>query len=254
MKIISLRQMMPVMCVMSFVLLVACSSRASEQDIDSTMKNIKWYGFGSFRIDFEGTVLYVDPNTRMMPVKERDADFILITHGHEDNYIEESVKELSNDKTKVILPSQMAALAKKINPEYTQIEGMASGDILELGDIEVQAVPAYNTDTADAAPVTHSITYGWLGYVLTMNKVKVYITGGTSIIPEMEDVRCDIILGDFYLGADDPKGLAEAARRTNARMIVPAYLYPAGALYDEFDVLLGALPKGIRMTVMPLSR
>jgi len=218
------------------------------------MKRIKWYGFGAFRIESPDAVIYIDPNIRTMPVFKADADIILITHGHEDNHSEEAVQRLANDKTRIIMPAQMADLIKKVNPEYTMIEGMAPGDVKKASGMEIEAVPAYNTGFGDAALVDHLISYGWLGYVLKFDKVNIYITGGTSLIPEMNDVRCDILIGDFFLGGDDPAGLVEVARRTRASMVIPAYLYPAGAVFDEFDVLRGALPPDVRMTVLPVPR
>ena len=235
-------------------LICSCASRATTHDVDEMMKRIKWFGFGSFRIEMPDAVIYIDPNVRMTPISKPDADIILITHGHEDNHSEDAVKRLANEKTRIIMPSQMADLIKKVNPEYTMIEGMSAGDVKKAAGIEIEAVPAYNTGFGDAALVEHLISYGWLGYVLKFGKVKMYFTGGTSLIPEMSDVRCDILVGDFFLGGDDPAGLAEVARRTRASMVIPAYLYPAGAVFDEFDVLRGALPPDVRMAVLPVPK
>lgn len=236
------------------VLMCACTSRATTHDVDEMMKHITWYGFGAFRIESPDAVIYIDPNIRTTPVSKPDADIILITHGHEDNHSEEAVQRLANDKTRIIMPSQMADLIKKVNPEYTMIEGMAPGDVKKVSGIGIEAVPAYNTGFGDAALVDHLISYGWLGYVLKFDKVTIYITGGTSLIPEMNDARCDILIGDFFLGSDDPTGLAEVARRTRASMVIPAYLYPAGAVFDEFEMLRGALPPDVRMTVLPVLK
>lgn len=242
-----------VMMILS-ITVTSCTSRATTHDVDEMMKHIKWYGFGAFRIESPDTVIYIDPNIRTTPITKPDADIILITHGHEDNHSEEAVMRLANEKTRIIIPSQMADLLKKVNPGYTMIEGMSAGDVKKISGVRIEAVPAYNTKFGDAALVEHLISYGWLGYVLKFDKVTIYITGGTSLIPEMNDVRCDILIGDFFLGEDDPAGLAEVARRTRASMVIPAYLYPAGAVFDEFDVLRGALPPDVRMTVIPLSK
>lgn len=254
MKILESRLRSLFMMVIIVTVVPSCASRVTTHDVDEMMKRIKWFGFGSFRIETPDAVIYIDPNVRMTPMSKADADIILITHGHEDNHSEDAVRMLANEKTRIIMPSQMADLIKKVNPEYTMIEGMSAGDVKEAEGMTIEAVPAYNTGFGDAALVDHLISYGWLGYVLKFDKVKIYFTGGTSLIPEMNDVRCDILIGDFFLGEDDPAGLAEVARRTRASMVIPAYLYPAGAVFDEFDVLRGALPPDVRMTVIPLSK
>ena len=56
----------------------------------------------SIRIESDGKVIYFDP----FKINEEvhDADCIFITHDHYDHYDEESINNIKNDNTKIIVP------------------------------------------------------------------------------------------------------------------------------------------------------
>lgn len=55
------------------------------------------------------------------------------------------------------------------------------GQEINLGDIKINTVPAYNVDKH-----FHPKDEGWVGFVIKMNHIVIYHSGDTDIIPEMQ--------------------------------------------------------------------
>jgi L-ascorbate metabolism protein UlaG (beta-lactamase superfamily) len=79
------------------------------------------------------------------------------------------------------------------------------GDKLTVNGVPVEVVPAYNTDPMRQKFHPHS--YGGVGYIVTLGGKRIYHTGDTDAIPEMEQVRCDVMLvpvsGTYVCNADE---------------------------------------------------
>jgi L-ascorbate metabolism protein UlaG (beta-lactamase superfamily) len=85
---------------------------------------------------------------------------------------------------------------------------VSPGDKLAVQGLTIEAVPAYNTNKT-----FHPKVDGKLGFVLTMNNLRIYHAGDTDDIPEMAKVNPDIALvpvsGTYVMTAE------EAARAVN---------------------------------------
>jgi L-ascorbate metabolism protein UlaG (beta-lactamase superfamily) len=143
-------------------------------------EKIKWLGHASFRIDGSQSVVYIDPWKLKSAVP---ADVICITHSHFDHLSEEDVAKIRKATTVIIGPPDcqagFGAAFKAVTP----------GGSHTVGDVKVEAVPAYNTDK-DFHPKSNN----WVGYILTVDGVRVYHTGDTDIIPEMGGLQVDVAL------------------------------------------------------------
>ena len=61
---------------------------------------------------------------------------------------------------------------------------------MTVGDVEIEAVPAYNTNKQ-----FHPKAQGWVGYIFTVNGQRIYLAGDTDRIPEMKNLsRIDVAL------------------------------------------------------------
>lgn len=102
------------------------------------------------RIRRSGLEVHVDPIGVDEP---SEADFVLLTHPHYDNFSEADIERVRGDHTVLIAPASM----KK------QLDGadhfMRPGDMLQLEGFDVLAVPAHNVDKK-----FHTAEQGWLGY------------------------------------------------------------------------------------------
>jgi L-ascorbate metabolism protein UlaG (beta-lactamase superfamily) len=103
------------------------------------------------------------------------------------------------------------------------------GETLEdelVRGIHVSAVAAYNTSKRDAdGKPFHPRDAGWVGYELNVRGERLYHSGDTDVIPEMDSVTgVDVALlpvsGVYVMTAQEA---AEAARRIQPRVAVPMH-------------------------------
>jgi L-ascorbate metabolism protein UlaG (beta-lactamase superfamily) len=178
---------------------------------------VEWLGHSGFRIRAGRASIYIDP---YRAADGPPADAILITHGHYDHFSPRDVERLSGPDTTVVAP---APVAERLSG---QARSIAPGEVLELGRIDVRAVAAYNTSKRDpSGSPFHPREAGWVGYELRVGGERLYHSGDTDVIPEMDQVAgVDLALlavsGVYVM---TPGEAAEAARRIQPKLAVPMH-------------------------------
>jgi L-ascorbate metabolism protein UlaG (beta-lactamase superfamily) len=182
---------------------------------------IEWLGHASFRITVGRATVYIDPYR--VSEQSPPADLILITHGHYDHFSPQDVERLSKKDTWLVGP---AAVAERVSGQVHRIgPGETIDDELVRG-LHISAVAAYNTSKRDAdGNPFHPRDAGWVGYALNVRGERVYHSGDTDVIPEMDSVTgVDVALlpvsGVYVMTAPEA---AEAARRIQPRVAVPMH-------------------------------
>jgi L-ascorbate metabolism protein UlaG (beta-lactamase superfamily) len=182
---------------------------------------LDWLGHAAFRITLGRSRVYIDPYR--VPDGSPPADLILITHGHYDHFSPQDVERLSTRETWLVGP---AAVAERVSGQVHRIgPGETLDDELVRG-FHVRAVAAYNTSKwdPDGKPF-HPRDAGWVGYELNVRGERLYHSGDTDVIPEMDSVTgVDVALlpvsGVYVMTAQEA---AEAARRIQPRVAVPMH-------------------------------
>jgi len=182
---------------------------------------LEWLGHASFRVTVGRAHVYIDPYR--VPEGAPAADLILITHGHYDHFSPQDVERLTKRETWLVGP---AAVAERVSG---QVHRIGPGETLEdelVRGIHVSAVAAYNTSkrNPDGEPF-HPRDAGWVGYELNVRGERLYHSGDTDVIPEMDSVTgVDVALlpvsGVYVMTAQEA---AEAARRIQPRVAVPMH-------------------------------
>jgi L-ascorbate metabolism protein UlaG (beta-lactamase superfamily) len=182
---------------------------------------LDWLGHASFRITVGRATIYIDPYR--VADGAPPADLILITHGHYDHFSPQDVERLSVRDTWLVGP---AAVAERVSGQVHRIgPGETLDDELVRG-IHISAVAAYNTSKRDAnGNPFHPRDAGWVGYQLNVRGERLYHSGDTDVIPEMDTVTgVDVALlpvsGVYVMTAQEA---AEAARRIQPRVAVPMH-------------------------------
>ncbi|MDR1532399.1 MAG: MBL fold metallo-hydrolase [Clostridiales bacterium] len=196
------------------------------------MAKLFYQGHGSYRITADdGRVIYVDPyagadtiplhkllHPCQDPQKDKSggydlpADFILVTHQHGDH-------------------NQIQLVTQKPGCRViTNAEALAGGkhNSFDLGGgLTVEAVEAKNLNHSPEKCV---------GFIITVDSVKIYASGDTSTTEQMKSFAArelDYALfpldGVFNMGLKEG---AECARIVGAKHNIPIHLKP-GALYDR---------------------
>ena len=183
--------------------------------------SLEWLGHSGFRIRVGRAVVYLDPYR--VPDGAPPADLILVTHGHYDHFSPQDIERLSARGTWLVGP---AAVAERVGG---QVHSIAPGETLEdelVRGVHVRAIAAYNTSKRDAdGKPFHPRDAGWVGYELNVRGERLYHSGDTDVIPEMDSVTgVDVALlpvsGVYVMTASEA---AEAARRIQPRVAVPMH-------------------------------
>jgi L-ascorbate metabolism protein UlaG (beta-lactamase superfamily) len=185
------------------------------------LDSLEWLGHSGFRIRVGRAFVYIDPYR--VPDESPPADLILITHGHYDHFSPQDVERLSVRGTWLVGP---AAVAERVSGRVHSIApGEALADELVRG-VHVTAIAAYNTSKRDGdGKPFHPREAGWVGYEVNVRGERLYHSGDTDVIPEMDSVTgVDIALlpvsGVYVMTAQEA---AEAARRIQPRVAVPMH-------------------------------
>lgn len=169
----------------------------------------------SFRIETEdGLVIAVDPFTPSAAWTK--VDVVLVTHPHYDHFNADVVYSLIKAGTRVVVPASVKASG---TDQGLATDTLAPGETKAMGPITVTAVRAYNL----GKPM-HPRNRDWLGYVFTVDGLKVYHTGDTDLIPEMGDLRVDVaLLPTGGMATMNALAAVQAAGLVHAAVVVPMH-------------------------------
>ena len=189
----------------------------------SMLKNIKWLGHAGFAINALDKIIVIDP----FQIKEIvPADIILITHSHYDHCSVEDIDKIKTSDTVIVTEAESA---KKLSGDVRVVK---PGDKINVSGVQIEAVEAYNTNKA-----FHPKTNGWLGFIITVDGIRIYHAGDTDLIPEMDKFEADIALlpvsGTYVMTADEA---VEAAKRLKSEIAVPMH----------FDSIVGSKEDAIK--------
>jgi L-ascorbate metabolism protein UlaG (beta-lactamase superfamily) len=193
-----------------FIILLPVIIFAEDKEVKKMVENIHWLGHDTFKIVGE-KIIYTDP----FKIKKKDsADIILITHEHYDHCSPDDVKKIQGPKTIIVTTSDCA---KKLSGNIKKIK---PGEKINVEGIEIEAVPAYNTNKQ-----FHTKDKGWVGFIFKVNKQRIYIAGDTDYIPEMKTFKdIDIALlpvsGTYVMTAEEA---VRAALEIKPKIAIPMH-------------------------------
>ena len=177
--------------------------------IETLLEKIHWLGHDGFRID-AAAVIYIDPYQIKSDVP---ADIILVSHDHFDHCSPDDIKKIQKKNTVIITEKTSAG---KLSGDIRIVQ---PGDTVTALDIAVEIVPAYNTNKQ-----FHPKAAGMLGFILTVEGVRIYHAGDADFIPEMKNIKADIALlpvsGTYVMTADEA---AQAALAINPKIAIPMH-------------------------------
>lgn len=187
------------------------------------LDNIHWLGQSTFYIQFDKVTIYIDPY-RIKKDKPK-ADIILITHTHFDHYSPSDIKIIAKDDTIIVGPkslkSELSYTLKTLNPK----------DKINIQGIEIEAVSAYNINKNFHPPQAKN-----LGFIILVNKMRIYHTGDTDFIPEMKDIKADIVLlpiGGTY--TMDAKEAVRAVEAIKPKIAIPMHWGSVVGSYSDAE-------------------
>lgn len=201
--------------------------------VEKWLEKLRWLGHDSFV--YEGPpVVYFDPwrlTADSLPSGDLPvADLVLVSHEHGDHCSPQDVQRVSGPHTAIVASQTAASLL------LGDVRVMRPGDRLEIGEVTIEAVPAYNVNKfRSPGNPFHPQAALHNGYVVTVDGASVYFGGDTDHIPEMAEIECDVALlpvsGTYVMTAEEA---AEAAKVIRPQVAVPMH-YGAGVVGTAAD-------------------
>jgi L-ascorbate metabolism protein UlaG (beta-lactamase superfamily) len=204
------------------------------------LDSVEWLGHAGFRVRAGRRLVYIDP---YRVEDARPADLILITHGHYDHFSPQDVERLSGERTLVVAPP---AVAERVRG---RVVSLAPGEGID-DPLDVRAIAAYNTSKRDPdGKLFHPREAGGVGYVLNVRGERLYHSGDTDVIPEMDEVAgVDVALlavsGVYVMTAAEA---AEAARRIAPRVAVPMHWGEHIGTREDAEAFARSAPVEVRI-------
>lgn len=156
-----------------------------------------------------GKIIYSDP----FKIKEEmhDADLIIITHSHYDHFSEEDIKKVKKENTKICITNDLLDRTKQLGFDEENIIIVEPNKHYEILGIKLDTISAYNINKK-----FHPKGNNWVGYIMQLENIKIYIAGDTDITEENKKVRCDIALvpigGTYTMTYDEAAELINIIR------------------------------------------
>ena len=174
------------------------------------LDGVTWFRHSSIRIRRSGLEIHVDP----WGVTERaEADYILLTHPHYDNFSEEDIAKVRGPDSVVIAPTSMRKQLGEVD------HFLRPGDLIQLDRIDILAVPAHNQDRK-----FHPAQSNWLGYVFSVGDATYFHAGHTDPLESMAGIRCDVAFipccSDYTMNPEEAVRIAEVC---GASVLVPLH-------------------------------
>ena len=188
-----------------------------EFETDSGALEITYVGHGTLAFRWNDLSIHVDPVSEYTDYGSWEkADIILVTHHHGDHLDPAAINKLRGENTVLVMNSESA----RSGDFGSAAQVLKNGESLSLFDLEVKAVPAYNT--TEGRDRFHPKGRD-NGYLLGFGNRTVYVAGDTEVIPEMEG------LGDVFIAflpvnqpyTMTPEQAAEAAGIIDPDILIP---------------------------------
>ncbi|MEW6186335.1 MAG: MBL fold metallo-hydrolase [Thermodesulfobacteriota bacterium] len=198
--------------------------------IEEVLKKLSWLGHDGFLYQGSKTI-YFDP---FQIAGGPAADIILVSHEHFDHCSPDDIKKIQTENTVIVTEGDSA---KKVSGK---VEILKPGESRTIQGISIEAVPSYNTNKD-----FHVKAKGWLGFIVTLEGVRVYHPGDADFIPEMNSIKTDIaflpVSGTYVMTAAEA---AEAAKALKPKIAIPMH-YGAIVGSEDDAKVFAELLKGI---------
>lgn len=239
--------------VLGLCALLSCKQNPSEKDataskeaVESTENmstdfNITPISHATAVFTIGKTVFYIDPVGGPAAFDNQPSpDVILVTDIHGDHFNMETLKAVTTSSSKIITPQTVAS---KIDDQVLakQLMVLNNEESITLNDFTIESIAMYNKGDQDK--VRHTKGRG-NGYVIQKDSLRVYFSGDTENIPEMQNLK-DIDKAFVCMNLPYTMSIEEAAKAVLAfqpEAVYPYHYRGQGGLADveKFKQLVNA--------------
>jgi L-ascorbate metabolism protein UlaG (beta-lactamase superfamily) len=156
----------------------------------TAVEHLHWFRHGS--VLYHGSLnVYFDPVALEGDLPA--ADIILITHSHSDQWSVADLKKIIGPDTALIISPHVTTMYEQYKEELGGIEAtvLAEGESTEVKGVKIEA-------THVVQPPRQQPAVGAVGYLVTIDNIRLYEAGDTAFFPEMANIQCDVAFYPFF--------------------------------------------------------
>jgi L-ascorbate metabolism protein UlaG (beta-lactamase superfamily) len=116
----------------------------------------------------------------------------------------------------------------------------------EAYGIKFRTVPAYNLEKK-----FHKRKKNWVGYILNVDGAGYYFAGDTDYIPEMDEIKADVVFlpvgGTYTMNAQEA---AQAANSIKPKIAIPIHFGSIVGSQKDAEVFIENLAVGIEAKIL----
>ena len=190
----------------------------------------------------DNEIIYFDPYKILK--ESHDADLIFITHDHFDHFDTLSIENIRKEDTKIIVPHSISKIVKEsLDIPVIEVE---PNNTYNINGYLIKTIPSYNLNKN-----FHPKEKNYVGYVITIQEERIYVSGDMDLIEEALNLKCDIAL--IPIGGTYTMNYKEAltfVNKVHPKVVIPThYQTIVGSLDDalEFQKLV---PKDIECLIL----
>ncbi len=145
-------------------------------------------------------------------------DLVFITHSHGDHLSKTTLEGIKAVGANFIVPQEVA---EKLDENFkSKLHILANGENSKIMDIKIECIPAYNYPVTG---ISRHIEGVGNGYILTLGEKRIYISGDTGNIPEIQDIK-NIDIAFLCMNLPYTMDVDEAAKAS--LIMQPKVIYP----------------------------
>ncbi len=210
---------------------------------------IVWLGHDTFRIS-NGMSIYIDPY-KLRSEQSIKADILLISHEHFDHLSKDDIRKVIKADTIIVTTQRCADELKDV--KVKEINTIKPWERVTIKGIDIEGVPAYNVNkiNPDTKRPFHPKEASMLGFIITLNDVRIYHAGDTDAIAEMGrlsgiDVALLPVSGTYVMTAEEA---VDAVSMIRPKVAVPMH-YGTIVGSDEDAKRFKEMVKGCEVSIL----
>ncbi len=181
---------------------------------------IKWHGHDTVTLTKGNIIICFDP---YQLDKKFHADIVLISHNHFDHLSIADLQQIADEQTVIVAAKECL---EQIKLPCKKLIGVAPNEKIDIDGFKINAIRAYNIDkiNPDTKKPFHPKEDNKVGYIITVNNTKFYHTGDSDLIPEMADIKPDVLFvpvsGTYVM---TPVEAAGAVKEIKPKLAIPIH-------------------------------
>jgi len=233
-------------------LFISCKNSIKQKPVTGLSENFEWfnskspYGSCSLRITTD-KIIYVDPVDITDETANIKADIILITHEHSDHLQYDSIVKINKPSTVIISNTGIINTLKVVmkKKKSSTLKIIKPYEELTISGTKIEGITAYNN--------THEKSAEGLGFVITnINGKRIYITGSTTFIHEMDSIyNIDYAVIFLKPSALTPEAAIKTINQIKPKKIIPIHWRDFED--EEMEALKKGVPSEIELMVLNIK-